>query len=467
MLQGYDSQQQPSENEFGGRRSASYYLGVLRRRFFYLIVPFVLVSFVGSFAVMIQRSIYSAEGKILVESQDIPTELVRPTVTTAATERVQVIQQRIMTRDNLLAIMNKYALFPTQRRWMSGTQLLDLMKERTQINLLDLNLPVQRNNLVIAFTVGFEYENPELAMKVANEFVTAILDEDARNRTNRATETTKFLSREVRRLEGDLGASEAQVIELKRLPRDNGSPFAGAAPLPDPNVMQLAALKADLIQKSSLYSKTHPELKVLRQKIAALEEAIAQTPEAPKQISVNQTNEQPNKVETGLEPLLRQQLTIERELEEATRKLSAARLGESLERDQQSERLQVIDQPSMPQKPVRPNRLKLFAMVFGLAAMAGGGALVAAESFDHSIRSRRELFGIVDSHLIVAIPYIFTKVELRRKKIRIYGIVVILTAIFVVGISAAFFLGPPVDVLLTNLSQFDFSWLDALTRLTK
>ena len=58
---------------------------------------------------------YLSEGKILVQSQQIPTELVRPTVTNAAQERIQVIEQRMMTRENLLAIVDKFQLFPTKR----------------------------------------------------------------------------------------------------------------------------------------------------------------------------------------------------------------------------------------------------------------------------------------------------------------------------------------------------------------
>ena len=58
---------------------------------------------------------YLSEGKILVQSQQIPTELVRPTVTNAAQERIQVIEQRTMTRENLLAIIDKFQLFPDKR----------------------------------------------------------------------------------------------------------------------------------------------------------------------------------------------------------------------------------------------------------------------------------------------------------------------------------------------------------------
>ena len=51
---------------------------------------------------------------------------------------------------------------------------------------------------------------PDVATKVANELMTLFLNEDARNRTNRAMETTRFLAREAQRLEAELAAIEAK-----------------------------------------------------------------------------------------------------------------------------------------------------------------------------------------------------------------------------------------------------------------
>ena len=75
---------------------------------------------------------YLSEGKILVQSQQIPTELVRPTVTSAAQERIQVIEQRTMTRDNLVAIADKFQLFPDKRTLMSVTELVAADEEEYQ-----------------------------------------------------------------------------------------------------------------------------------------------------------------------------------------------------------------------------------------------------------------------------------------------------------------------------------------------
>ena len=135
---------------------------LIKRRFFYFAIPFIIVAVAGVSVVAIQRPIYRAEGKILVESPEIPPELVRPTVMEVADARIQVIHQRIMTRDNLMEVMNKYKLFPRERTSMSGTELLDLMRSRVEIKPVEADL--QRSNTpAIAFTLSFDYEVPDLA----------------------------------------------------------------------------------------------------------------------------------------------------------------------------------------------------------------------------------------------------------------------------------------------------------------
>jgi uncharacterized protein involved in exopolysaccharide biosynthesis len=438
--------------------------GILRKRILYLIVPFLLVLLSGSTLTAIQRPIYRAEGKILIESQEIPADLVRPTVSSAASERIQVIQQRIMTRENLLGIINKYGLFPSQQKWMSASQLLDLMRERTEIKLIDATSATRRDN-TIAFTVGFEYEVPDITMKVANEYVTLILAEDARTRTNRAAETTKFLAREVARLQGELGAGEAQIAAAKQRKLDSErqqlqSGSAGSLVGGNPLAQQLVALKADLLQKAAVYSSEHPAVKALKQRIAALEKTIAETPAAADSASAAGADDIDK---FGVDALTKQKETVEKSLEDATKKLTAARLGESLERDQQSERLEVIEQPTMPQKPVRPNRTKLLTLTLIAAMMAGFGGVFAIESIDRTIRGSEELSGIFDTHMVVAIPYIATQKEEVRKR----NVKRLLVGSFVIISLAGFGVALYLDLIPTDLSWVDTSLFDRFRSLAK
>jgi uncharacterized protein involved in exopolysaccharide biosynthesis len=308
-------------------------------------------------------------------------------------------------------------------------------------------------NRAIAFTLSFEHENPELAMKVANEFLTLILAEDARTRTSQAAETTRFLQGEVKRLESELSATEAQIAALRQRPRDPAQEVPDQVKLRE---KMLAELKADLIQKASVYSDAHPIVQALKSKVAALEKVVVkEASEAPKIQTAS--------VDSEIEAQERQVASIDKSLEEANRKLTLAKLGEKMERDQQAERLQVIEQPTVPQKPVRPNRMKLLTMAFAMAGVAGLGAVFAAEAFDKSIRGSHELDGVIDSHLIVTIPYIATKAETLRSKGRVALLVTALSVVVLAGIAAVIILGPPVDVS----SLINRAWVDILTRLTK
>jgi uncharacterized protein involved in exopolysaccharide biosynthesis len=453
MLQTYSSAQQAFAEESGNDTGLDHYLAVAKRRLFYWLIPFVVTFAVAALIVAIQRPLYQAEGKILVETQDIPADLVRPTITDTANQRIQVIQQRIMTRDNLLEIVKKFGLFPGQKQWMSAGQILDLMKERTQLKLVDLTLPTQQNNLTIAFTLSFEYENPEIAARVANEFLTLILNEDARNRTNRASETSKFLDQEVKRLQGVVASIQMKITEASLKPSD---PIMDIPLQLQQQRTELARMKLDLVQKNAVYSSGHPEVIALKKRIASLEKIIAETPDKAPPQAVTQSD-------SGLAALKQQFTAAGESLEEANRKLSAARLGENLERNQQSERLQVIEQPVVPQRPTKPNRPKLIALAFALAVMAGIGTVLAAEALDKTIHSIHELAGVVDSRLIVAIPYIATAAETRRGKNKIVWLLGFAAVLGLGVIALAVYVGLSIDLS----SWIGRSWLDQLSHLLK
>jgi uncharacterized protein involved in exopolysaccharide biosynthesis len=380
---------------------------------------------------------YVSEGKILVQSQQIPTELVRPTVTSAAQERIQVIEQRTMTRENLLAMIDKFQLFPEKRALMSASQLVELMRKNTKIEPLAQPLAFSQvrsraDNPTIVFTVGFEYSEPQTASRVANELVTRILNEDLRDRTSRATDTTKFLAREVQKLQADNAAVDAKIALAKLAQAKSGGNT------PDQPAAQLAQLKMDMTQKSALYSARHPVMQALKRQIEALEKVV-----------VPSVQPGPDAL-APLDELETQQENIQKNLEAASSKLAAARLGETLEKDQQSEKLEVIEQPSAPQEPVRPNRPKIAGMALFLAFAAGGGLVLLLEFADKGIRRSSDIFGIVDSRLVIAIPYITTQAELHRRKLRttvLIGVVLV----FVLGsLVTTYLLMPPLDLVIAK-----------------
>lgn len=414
--------------------TASFYLEVLKRRWALILVPFVVFGSLGIAAAVVWPATYLSEGKILVQSQQIPTELVRPTITSAAQERIQVIEQRTMTRDNLVAIADKFQLFPGKRTLMSVTELVELMKKQTKIAPVDLDLDFKQRRSseppTIVFSVGFEYSDAAVAAQVANELMTRILNEDLRDRTSRAIDTTKFLAREVQKLQADNAALDTQIAQLKV---GQSRPTSATADQPT----MLSQLRAELVQKSALYSERHPVIQSLKKQIQALEAAAAS---AAKAETVQGAT---------LGALLAQQDALQKNLEAASTKLAAARLGENLEKDQQAEKLEVIEQPTVPQRPIKPNRPKLAALSLLLALAAGTGLAMVFEMLDKSIRRTSDIFSLVDSHLVLSIPYLETAGELRRKQWRIRILLLGLVALVSATLVAAY-LFLPIDLMIAK-----------------
>jgi uncharacterized protein involved in exopolysaccharide biosynthesis len=422
----------------------AFYWELVQRRWLYFVIPFVIIASGGLAVARLWPAVYLSEGKILVESQQIPTELVRPTVTSAAQERIQVIEQRTMTRDNLIAIADKFDLFPDKRRFMSVSDVVELMKKSTKITPVDTQLDFKQTsrNPTIVFSVGFEYADPQAAARVANELMTRILNEDLRDRTSRASDTTKFLAREVQKLQADSDAIDTKIAQIKLAQIKAAQDKVVAKP--DQPTTLLGQLKAELVQKSALYSDKHPIVQSLKRQIEAMERELSSSAK-----DVSPAAKDDATAEASLEALEAQQETLQKNLDAASTKLAAARIGENLEKNQQSEKLEIIEQPSTPQNPVRPNRLKVAGLAVLLAAAAGVGLAFVAELADKAIRRSSDVFAVIDSHLVVSIPYITTVAELHRRKRRILLMIVVGAAV-VVGAMIAAYLLLPLDLMIAK-----------------
>ena len=244
--------------------SLSDYLSILKRRWIQMLVIFILVLLAAVATAILLPPLYQSTGTILIESQQIPDDLVKATVTSYADERIEVIKQRVMTRDNLYRIIQKYSLYPNKIESETTSTIIDKM--RKSISVILLNADVQNNRGVsatIAFKVGFEYERPEIAHKVANEIVTLFLDENVKARTERATETTEFLSQEVENLKKDLENVENKVATFKE--QNSNS-------LPEHLVMHMNMLQraeSDIKELDRDYKSTQEELRYLDVELAS------------------------------------------------------------------------------------------------------------------------------------------------------------------------------------------------------
>ena len=178
-----------------------------------------VVFLLGTIAAFVWPSTYESSATILIEEQEIPSELIQSTVTSYASERIQVISQRVMTRTNLLEIMNKYGLYQNERKRETTEDVLADMRDDIKLEMINADVMDPRTGrptaATIAFTLGFLGKDPQLVQKVANELTTLYLNENLRTRTEKAEETTSFLTEESKRLGAKISRLETALAEFK------------------------------------------------------------------------------------------------------------------------------------------------------------------------------------------------------------------------------------------------------------
>jgi len=104
----------------------------------------------------------------------------------------------------------------------------------------------------------------------------------------------------------------------------------------------------------------------------------------------------------------------------------------------------------VPQEPIKPNRPKILSMSFLLALAAGGGLTLLLEMLDTTIRRSTDLYGVMESYLIVSVPYIMTKrEELRSKRLRRALVFAVIPAL-VGGLIVVYLLMPPLDLMIAK-----------------
>jgi hypothetical protein len=75
---------------------------------------------------------------------------------------------------------------------------------------------------------------------------------------------------------------------------------------------------------------------------------------------------------------------------------------------------------------------------------------LVVEMADKGIRRSSDIFGVVDSQLVISIPYITTAAETRQRKRRSILAVLVCIIILAGALVAAYFFLPPLDLMIAK-----------------
>lgn len=210
---------------------------------------------------------YSATGTILIEQQELPSELVRSTVSSYASQRVQVISQRVMTTENLMTIIQRYNLYADLRRRQPREEVIKEMRHDTKLEMISADVIDPRDGhptkATIAFSIAYSSPSAELASKVANELVSLYLQQNIETRQQSSRDAAVFLAGESARLDKEIRALRAKIADFKEKHEEEL-----------PELTQFNEQKATRIEEEM--RDTDSQLRSLNQQVTYLDAQLAQ-----------------------------------------------------------------------------------------------------------------------------------------------------------------------------------------------
>lgn len=359
-----------------------FYLKLLSRRFPAMAALFMLCACIGVVIALRLPTVYSTQATLLVEAAQVPSDMVRATAQINTDEQLEVVQQRLMTRANLIDVARTNRVFPNQSE-MNPDDIVSEMRRRTTVRR---STGRNKANLMI---VRFEGPNPKKVADVVNQYVTIILEASNELRTGRAEGTLEFFEQEVETLSQSLDAQSAKIVNFKnknstalpesldyrlsrqsllqerlvRAERDLKSlesqseniqrVYESTGNLVQTNAPQTAeqqrlnALQSDLNVALGVYSESHPRVKLLRTQIANLESQMASAVSSTSGEGDGGGGERATALEISLAEIEARAENLRNEIEDTTAELERLRLSidqtpanrialEAMERDQQN-----------------------------------------------------------------------------------------------------------------------------------
>jgi polysaccharide chain length determinant protein (PEP-CTERM system associated) len=294
-----------------------FYLSMLWRKLPLLVLVAATFTTVAAVITRALPPVYQASAKIVAEAPQISTDIARSTVPINAWQQMQLVEQRLTTRDNLVKLARDLGVYRGSAVALTDEAIADDMRKRTVFQQLDMGA-LGGNQGAAVFSVSFDARDPELAARVVNAFVTLIVDGSASLRNSRASEATAFFSREAASLGTTLSEVEAEILAFKtahqnalpenlefararqgnqqerlvQLEREESALRSrrgnlvqlfeatggvGSAAPQTPDQQMLADLNRTLAAQLVIFSPDSPSIAALRNRIAVLKQNISST----------------------------------------------------------------------------------------------------------------------------------------------------------------------------------------------
>jgi uncharacterized protein involved in exopolysaccharide biosynthesis len=258
------------------------YIDIVRRYRSWIIAPLfggLVVSVVVAF---LWPDTYVSSAVMRITPQQIPDRLVASNINSQMSERLNQMQQEILSRSSLTELIQRPSLdlFKKERQSKPMEDVVDMMRKNIKLVILETPASAGRR-AASAFQIQFSYFDRYKAQAVVRELVTKFTESNVAVSRGQANLTTSFLTDELNAAKASLDRLDKEVTQFRienngRLPEQLNSNLSFLNSLES----QLANVTESINRNSQEKMALETQLQNLRSQMAFYAELRNETPSA-------------------------------------------------------------------------------------------------------------------------------------------------------------------------------------------
>jgi succinoglycan biosynthesis transport protein ExoP len=230
------------------------YIDMFRRYRSWLIGPMFAGLVVSVVVGFLYPNTYESSAVLRVTPQQISDRLVPTVVNMQMQQRLQQLQQEILSRGSLAELIGRPSLdlYKSERAHLPMEDIVQDMRAKA-IKIQPVEVNAGPGRVTSAFTISFKYPDRFKAQAVVRELVTKFTEQNVRVQHDQATTTTNFLNDELKGARERMDKLEFAITKFKgenmgRLPEQFQS-----------NVAQLQSLQMQLSNANESLSRNQQQ----------------------------------------------------------------------------------------------------------------------------------------------------------------------------------------------------------------
>lgn len=193
------------------QRTAGEFARMLKRRKWLIILPIITMTAAIGYVVYKLPSVYESKTLLTVKPPTISDKVVQSLTDEDLTQRLQTINQEVLSRSSLEPMVAKYKLFELERN--AGVPM-ELIIEKMYKNITVEPEKTDDDRKVAAFKITYRDRSPEAARNVTAELASKYVNAQVLASTQTAEVTRDFIENQLNQAKTNLDALEKERLQI-------------------------------------------------------------------------------------------------------------------------------------------------------------------------------------------------------------------------------------------------------------